>query len=105
MTLIGIEEPELTVHVGAISMLYDYLKQASRRGQVLRTTHCVELLERLDVDDIRVAERRDGVTTVAPVRHDQREAIKKRLLTVGDVVNMEGLQQDLPVNDHADPED
>lgn len=97
LTLIGIEEPELTVHVGAIPLLYDYLKEASLRGQVLLTTHCVELLERLDVDDIRVVERREGVTTVAPVRLEQREAIKKRLLTVGDVVTMEGLQQELPV--------
>ncbi len=93
-TLIGIEEPELTVHVGAIPLLFDYLKQASRRGQVLVTTHSVELLERLDVGDIRVVDRRDGVTTVAPVCQEQRNAIKSRLLTVGDVVAMEGgLQQ------------
>ena len=99
LTLIGIEEPELTVHVGAIPLLYDYLRQASLRGQVLLTTHCVELLERMDVDDLRVVERRGGVTTVAPVRRDQRDAIKKRLLTVGDVVSMEGLQQELLVDD------
>lgn len=104
LTIIGIEEPELTVHVGAIPLLYDYLKQASLRGQVLLTTHCVELLERLDIDDIRVVERRNGVTTVAPVRHDQQDAIKKRLLTVGDVVSMEGLQQELPIDDVVDQE-
>jgi len=101
LTLIGIEEPELTVHVGAIPLLYDYLKQAALRGQVLVTTHCVELLERLDIDDIRVVERRNGVTTLAPVRHDQRDAIKKRLLTIGDVVNMEGLQQELLAEEPA----
>jgi predicted ATPase len=104
LTLIGIEEPELTVHVGAIPLLYDYLKQAALQGQVLLTTHCVELLERLDIDDIRVVERRNGVTTVAPVRQDQRDAIKKRLMTIGDVVSMEGLQQELPVDDTAERE-
>jgi predicted ATPase len=104
LTLIGIEEPELTVHVGAIPLLYDYLKQAALRGQVLLTTHCVELLERLDIDDIRVVERRNGVTTVALVRQDQRDAIKKRLMTIGDVVSMEGLQQELPVDDTAERE-
>lgn len=94
-TLIGVEEPELTVHVGAIPLLYDYLKQASLRGQVLVTTHSVELLERLDVDAIRVVERRNGVTNVGPVHQEQRDAIKSRLLTVGDVVDMEGgLKQD-----------
>jgi hypothetical protein len=41
---------------------------------------------------------------VAPVRHDQQDAIKKRLLTVGDVVSSEGLQQELPIDDVANQE-
>ena len=95
LTLIGVEEPELTVHVGAIPLLFDYLKQASRREQVLVTTHSVELLEKLDVDDIRVVDRRDGITSVAPVCKDQRDAVKQRLLTIGDIVAMEeGLKQE-----------
>jgi predicted ATPase len=98
LTLIGIEEPELTVHVGAIPLLFDYLKQASQREQVLLTTHSIELLELLDVDDLRVVERRDGVTTVARVRQDQREAVKRRLMTVGEIIGMEGrLQPELPL--------
>ena len=56
------------------------------------------------LDDLRVVERRNGVTTVAPVRRDQREAIKRRLLTVGDLVCMEGLQQELLPDDTADQE-
>jgi len=100
LTLIGIEEPELTVHVGAIPLLYDYLKQASRREQVLLTTHSIELLELLDVDDIRVVERRTGVTAVAGVRHDQRDAVKQRLMTVGEIISMEGgLQPELPLSE------
>ena len=90
LTLIGIEEPELTVHVGAIPLLFDYLNQASRRQQVLVTTHSVDLLEKLDVDDIRVVERCGGVTRVGAVCADQREAVKKRLLTIGDLVSIEG---------------
>ncbi|MDD2765451.1 MAG: AAA family ATPase [Opitutaceae bacterium] len=95
LTLIGIEEPELTVHVGAIPLLFDYLKQASQRGQVLITTHSIELLEQLEIDDVRVVDRCNGVTTVANVRRDQRNAVKKRLLTIGDIVSMEGLQPEL----------
>ncbi len=100
LTLIGIEEPELTVHVGAIPLLYDYLKQASRREQVLLTTHSIELLELLDVDDIRVVERRNGVTSVASVRQDQRDTVKRRLMTVGEIISMEGgLQPELPLSE------
>ena len=47
MTLIGIEEPELTVHPGVLPMLYDFLIQASRRSQVLITTHSPDLLNHL----------------------------------------------------------
>jgi len=90
LSLMGIEEPELTVHVGAIPLLFDYLKQASRRCQVLVTTHSIELLEKMDIDDIRVVERLNGITTVARVRADQRDAVKKRLLSIGDIVGIEG---------------
>ncbi len=95
LTLIAIEEPELTVHVGAIPLLFDYLKQASVKGQVLVTTHSIELLELLDIDDIRVVDRREGVTQVGSIRLDQRESVRKRLLTVGDIISMEGLQAEL----------
>jgi predicted ATPase len=100
LTLVGIEEPELTVHVGAIPLLVDYLTQAARRSQVLVTTHSIEMLELLDVDSLRVVERRDGATTVGLVKAGQRDAIKKRLLTVGDVVAMEGglKQEALPLS-------
>ncbi len=98
LTLIGIEEPELTVHVGAIPLLFDYLQQASRREQVLVTTHSIDLLEKLNVDDIRVVDRQHGVTTVACVLQSQRDAIKRRLLTIGEVISMEGgLQPELPL--------
>jgi hypothetical protein len=44
-------------------------------------------------------------TSVAPVRHDQRDAIKRRSLTIGEVVSMEGLQQELPVGSGISRED
>ena len=88
--LVAIEEPELSVHPGAIPLLYDYLEQAARRSQVLVTTHSVELLDRIDVDRIRVVERRAGVTTVGRVTEEQREAVRSRLLKISDLVGMEG---------------
>ncbi len=94
LTLIGIEEPELTVHPGALPLLYDYLKQASAHSQVLVTTHSPELLDLFDADDVRVVERADGVTTVSPLDKTQRDAVRQRLLTLGDLVRMEGLKPD-----------
>jgi predicted ATPase len=95
--VIGIEEPELTVHPGAIPLLYDFLKQASDRSQVLVTTHSPELLDLMDVDDVRVVNRTQEGTTVAPMSAEQRQAVRTGLLTLGEVLRSEGLQQELPL--------
>jgi predicted ATPase len=92
LTLLGIEEPELTVHPGAIPVLYDFFRQASQKSQVLLTTHSPELLDLLKVEEVRVVERKDGVTRIAPLAEEQREAIKRSLLTPGELMRAEGLQ-------------
>jgi predicted ATPase len=97
LPLIGIEEPELTVHPGAIPLLYDYLKQASRRSQVLVTTHSPELLDQMEADEVRVVERGPNGTTVSPMAGPQRAAVREGLLTLGEVLRTEGLQPDLPL--------
>ncbi len=94
--VIGVEEPELSVHPGAIPLLYDHLKQATRRSQIIVTTHSPELLDLVDPEDVRVVMRADGETVVAPMRASQREVVKSGLMTLGEVMRMEGLQQELP---------
>jgi predicted ATPase len=95
--VLAIEEPELTVHPGAIPLLYDFLKQASRRSQVLVTTHSPELLDQMEAEDVRVVVRGPKGTTVAPMEASQREAVREGLLTLGDVLRTEGLQPELPL--------
>lgn len=94
--VLGVEEPELTVHPGAIPLLYDFLKEASLRSQVLVTTHSPELLDLMDANDVRVVLRSPNGTTVAPMAASQREAVRDGLLSLGEVLRTEGLQQDLP---------
>ena len=95
--VLGIEEPELTVHPGALPLLYDFLQQASRRSQVIVTTHSPELLDLIDADAVRVVVRGPEGTTVAPMAADQKRAVREGLLTLGEVLRTEGLQQDLPL--------
>jgi predicted ATPase len=95
--VIGIEEPELTVHPGAIPLLYDFLEQASRRSQVIVTTHSPELLDKMNPEDVRVVLRGPEGTTVAPMSSEQREAVRNGLLSLGEVLRTEGLQQELPL--------
>ncbi len=92
LTLLGIEEPELTIHPGAIPVLYDFFRQAARTSQVLLTTHSPELLDLLDVEEVRVVERKDGITRIAPLAAEQRDAVKRSLLTPGELLRSEGLR-------------
>jgi predicted ATPase len=91
--VLGIEEPELTVHPGAIPLLYDFLRQASLRSQVLVTTHSPELLDLMSAEDVRVVLRGQEGTSVAPMSAAQRDAVRNGLMTLGEVMRTEGLQQ------------
>ena len=95
-TLIGIEEPELTIHPAVIGMLNDYLKEASERSQIVITTHSPDLLALLDADEVRVVERRHGATTVSEIDETQRDEVRSRLLTLGDLMRIERIRPNIP---------
>ena len=98
--LIALEEPELTVHPGAIQLLYEYIKEATLTGQVVLTTHSPDLLALLAADDVRVVERADDETRVAPLHEAQRDVVNRGLFSLGEVMRSEGLrpkQLELPL--------
>ncbi|WP_437804900.1 AAA family ATPase [Sorangium sp. So ce1078] len=97
--LLGFEEPELGVHPGAIPLLFDFLKEASTRSQILLTTHSPDLLDLVPIDDIRVVERRHGATTVARVEERQREIVRRRLMSTSDLLHAEGLRPEGSASD------
>lgn len=91
-SLIGIEEPELAVHPGALPILVDYLKEASRRTQVVITTHSPELLDLLPPESLRVVERVDGATTVRGLAADQKDLLRRHLYSTSELLRAEGLR-------------
>jgi predicted ATPase len=92
-TLIAFEEPGMAVHPGAAAVLAEALKEAGLRTQVLITTHSPDLVTRFDVDMLQAVERTsDGVTVIAPIAESQREAIRRRLFTAGELHRIEGLR-------------
>ncbi len=91
-TLVGFEEPETAVHPGAAAVLAEALQEAGLRTQILVTTHSPDLITRFDVESLRAVERTaDGVTVIAPIVESQREAIRRRLFTAGEIHRAEGL--------------
>ena len=93
-TLTVIEEPERNIHPGALGVLADVIKEASTRGQVLITTHSPDLIDHFDADDIRVVERVDGATVVGRMDRTQREVVREKLFTTGELMRVQGLIRD-----------
>ncbi|GAB4205226.1 MAG: AAA family ATPase [Roseiflexaceae bacterium] len=91
-SLLVIEEPELTIHPGALGVLCDVLKEAGARSQLVITTHSPDLIDIFPEYVLRVVEKRDGVTYVGPVSSQQREVIARKLFSPGELLRMEGLQ-------------
>lgn len=90
--VIGIEEPELAVHPGALAVLADLLNEAARRTQVTVTTHSPDFIDFLTdyrtVENLRIVELESGVTTVRQVADNQAEAVKKHLFSPGELHRM-----------------
>jgi len=85
------EEPENAIFPGALSLLADEFKAApgDGRGQVILTTHNPTLLDSFDVENVRAVEIQDGRTVVGRVAKEQRQAVKDRLLTTGDLLTVD----------------
>ena len=96
MSLVGIEEPEMALHPGAVAVLLDGLRDAAHRTQVIVTTHSPDLLEdkHLDVESILAVEAYDGDTVIAPVDEASRSVVQDRLFTIGELLRSNQLQPD-----------
>jgi len=93
LSVVGIEEPELTIHPGAIPLLMDFFNQAKEHSQILITTHSPELLDCIkDSESIRVVHRIKGITMVKEMEEDQMKAVKDGLFSLGELHRVEGLK-------------
>ena len=94
--LVGIEEPEIALHPGAVAVLLDSLRDAANRTQAIVTTHSPELLDdkHLDVNSILAVEAHNGDTVIAPVDEASRSVVQDRLFTAGELLRSNQLQPD-----------
>ena len=91
-SLIGLEEPELAIHPGAMAVLSDTMKEAALRGQVLVATHSPDLIDRLPIESIRAVTAEDGSTKVGKITEHQLTSVTQNLFSAGELHSMEGLQ-------------
>lgn len=106
-TLIGIEEPESTIHPGAGGVLMDALIEASRRRQVIATTHSPDMIDNanLSIDSIRIVENIDGETVIERVDRAALEAVREKLFTPGELMRQDQISPDMTARIEVETED
>jgi predicted ATPase len=92
--LVGIEEPESTIHPAAVRVLMGALQEASHFTQVLVTSHSPDLLDATepDPDSLLIVNAVDGETTIAPADEASRTAMRERLYTPGELLKLDQLR-------------
>lgn len=98
-SVLGIEEPEATVHPAITEQILEVLMDASRLRQILITTHSPDLLDFDDVDDaqLRVVTNLHNATVIAPLAQTSRDAIRTHLYTTGELLRAGELEGDAAV--------
>lgn len=69
-SVILVDEPELGLHPYAITMLASLVKQAATKTQVVLSTQSPLLLDHFEPDDVLVAERIEGSTSIRRLETD-----------------------------------
>ena len=68
--MILVDEPELGLHPYAITMLASLVKQTAATTQVILSTQSPFLLDHFEPDDVLVAERIEGGTSIRRLETD-----------------------------------
>lgn len=92
--LIGIEEPEVTIHPSISEVLVDCLMEAACSSQVMVTSHQHELLNATDIphESILVAEADGGETRIGPLGAADRSILGRGDYTAGDLLRIDQLR-------------
>jgi predicted ATPase len=98
--VVGIEEPEATIHPALLEMIMEILMGASREKQILITTHSPEILDQKELKDsqIRMVYLKNGQTVIAPLSDSLREVID-RLYSRGELLKMDEIRPDEDASD------
>ena len=95
LSLIALEEPELAIHPGAMTILAEAMTEAAVRGQILVATHSPDLIDKLSMDSLRAVTAEDGSTKVGSVAEHQLKSVREGLFLPGELHSMEGLQPEV----------
>lgn len=91
-SLIAVEEPEVSVHLGALAALVEVLRTQADDQQVVITSHNADLIDFVKVDELRIVRATDAGTQVSRVAKHSVKTIKAELFSPGELFRAGGLQ-------------
>ncbi len=92
--MLVIEEPEVTIHPGAVGAILDLLRHAARQMQVIVTTHSPDVLdaEWLGDKNLRIVTWQEGATRILPLEAGTGEALSEHLMRAGELLRSNALR-------------
>jgi len=105
-SLIAIEEPEASMHPGALGAVLDLIQHAATKMQVVITTHSPDVLDAKWISDehLRFVSWEEGATLVGPVSDASREALQRHLMGAGELLRANVLERRVLFEDIGDPQ-
>ncbi len=93
-----VEKPEKEIYSRKLGLCSGVLSEARLRYQVLVTTHSPDLIDGFPVDSFLVVEKEavpyGAITKIGPLVEDQRKAVNEKLFSLGELMQIEGLQRE-----------
>lgn len=92
-SLLVLEEPEATIHPGALGAVLDLISCAAERMQVVVTTHSPELLDAkwIKDDNLRLVCWKNGASRLFPPSEASRLAMRQHLMGAGELLRSNAL--------------
>lgn len=93
-SLIAIEEPESTIHPGALGAILDLISHASKKCQVVVTTHSPDLLDAswISEENIRIVSWHEGASHLSQLAAESKGALKDHLMGAGELLRSNALR-------------
>lgn len=94
--MVGIEEPETALHPGAAAVLRAALLEASRRTQIIVTSHSPDLLDdkAITADMLLSVTSQQGNSVIGRIDIASRDAIRDHLFTAGELLRLNQIETD-----------
>ena len=99
-SLLVIEEPEASIHPGALGSILDVLRLAGHSMQVVVTTHSPDILDAKWIEDrhLRILSWDSGSTRIDRASRAVRAALEKHLMGAGEMLRSNVLTPDAPAS-------